>query len=79
MKIARIYKTELNVMWLKNYPEALQDFLDYNIIQQKQLCAEIERGAAEGCVHGTLRADDDRLQPRPAAICFMARQNPATE
>jgi hypothetical protein len=42
MKIARsIYETELNMLWLKNHPEDLADFLDYNIIQQKQLYDEM--------------------------------------
>jgi hypothetical protein len=42
MKIARsIYETELNILWLKNHPEDLADFLDYNIIQQKQLYDEM--------------------------------------
>ena len=38
MKIARsIYETELNILWLKHHPEDLEDFLDYEIIQKKQL------------------------------------------
>jgi Family of unknown function (DUF5677) len=38
MKIARsIYETELNIIWLKSHPEDIQDFLDYHIIQHKQL------------------------------------------
>lgn len=37
VRIARsIYEAELNVLWLKNHPEDVDDFLDYNIIQQKQ-------------------------------------------
>ena len=37
MKIARsIYETELNILWLKNHPEEISEFLDYNVIQQKQ-------------------------------------------
>jgi len=33
MKIARsIYETELNILRLKNHPEDLADFLDYNVI-----------------------------------------------
>jgi hypothetical protein len=37
MKLARsIYETELNILWLKNHPEDVEDFVDYNIIQQKQ-------------------------------------------
>ena len=38
MKIARsIYGTELNVLWLKNHPEDIEDFLDYSITQRQQL------------------------------------------
>jgi hypothetical protein len=38
MKLARsIYETELNIIWLKNHPEEVEDFVDYNVIQQKQL------------------------------------------
>jgi hypothetical protein len=37
MKLARsIYETELNVVWLKRHPEEVNDFLDYNFIQQRQ-------------------------------------------
>jgi hypothetical protein len=43
MKIARsIYEMELNILWLKNHPEDLEDFLDYNLIQQKQLFDEMD-------------------------------------
>ena len=42
IKIARsIYETELNILWLKNHPEDLDEFLDYNLIQQKQLYDEM--------------------------------------
>ncbi|GEM_PF-2726603 len=42
VKIGRsIYEIELNILWLKNHPEDLGDFLDYNIIQQKQLYDEM--------------------------------------
>lgn len=42
MKVARsIYETDLNIFWLKNHPEDLADFLDYNIIHQKQLYDEM--------------------------------------
>jgi N-acetyl-anhydromuramyl-L-alanine amidase AmpD len=38
MKIARsIYEAELNILWLKDHPEEIRDFVDYNVIQQKQL------------------------------------------
>jgi hypothetical protein len=38
MKLARsIYETELNILWLKKYPAEVEDYIDYNIIQQKQL------------------------------------------
>jgi hypothetical protein len=37
VKIARsIYEAELNILWLKNHPADVEDFVDYNIIQQKQ-------------------------------------------
>ena len=37
VRIARsIYEAELNILWLKNHPEDVDDFLDYNVIQQKQ-------------------------------------------
>ena len=37
MKIARsLYEAELNILWLKNHPEDLADFLDYHLIQQKR-------------------------------------------
>jgi len=37
VKIARsIYEADLNILWLKNHPADVEDFVDYNIIQQKQ-------------------------------------------
>jgi hypothetical protein len=37
VKIARgIYEVDINVLWLKNHPTDVEDFLDYNIIQQKE-------------------------------------------
>jgi hypothetical protein len=38
MKIARsLFEIELNILRLKAHPDELDDFLDYNFIQQKQL------------------------------------------
>jgi hypothetical protein len=38
MKLARsIYEAELNILWLKNHPADIEDFIDYDAIQQKQL------------------------------------------
>ena len=38
MKLARsLFEVELNILWLKNHPEDLTDFLDYTFIQQKQI------------------------------------------
>jgi len=38
MKLARsIYEAEINIQWLKKYPEEVTDYLDFNIIQQKEL------------------------------------------
>jgi len=37
LRIARsIYEAELNILWLETHPEDVDDFLDYNVIQQKQ-------------------------------------------
>ena len=37
MKLARsIYEAELNIVWLMKHPEDIDDFIDYNVIQQKQ-------------------------------------------
>src|SRR5579871_5753096 len=36
--IARsIYEAEINILWLKNHPDDVHDFIDYNHIQTKQL------------------------------------------
>src|SRR5664279_1291724 len=38
MKLARsLFEIELNILRLKNHPDDLRDFLDYHLIQQKQL------------------------------------------
>lgn len=38
MKIARsLFEIELNILRLNTHPDELQDFLDFNVIQQKQL------------------------------------------
>lgn len=37
MKLGRsVYEAELNIFWLKNHPGDIKDFIDYNVIQQKQ-------------------------------------------
>ena len=37
IRIARsIYEAELNVLWLKTHPGDIDDFLEYNLIQQKE-------------------------------------------
>jgi hypothetical protein len=42
MKLARsLFETELNILWLKKHPEDVRDFLDFNVIQQKQLYDEL--------------------------------------
>jgi len=38
MKLARsIYEVEINTLWLRKHPEEVRDFLDFNIIQQKEI------------------------------------------
>jgi hypothetical protein len=38
MKLARsIYEVEINILWLKKHPEEITAFLDFNIIQQKEI------------------------------------------
>lgn len=68
MKIARsIYETELNILWLKNHPEDLTDFLDYNIIQQKQLYDEMseeQQNAVPKERCDAMMADYHRVLPR---------------
>ena len=71
MKIARsIYETELNILWLKNHPEDLADFLDYNIIQQKQLYDEMSEEHQRGVSrerHKEMMGAYDRVLPRFAS------------
>jgi len=68
MKIARsIYETDLNVLWLKNHPEDLRDFLDYSLIQQKQLYDEMDEGQQQAVPQerrDQLLADYNRVLPR---------------
>src|SRR6266851_5391482 len=68
VKIARsIYEIELNVLWLKNHPEDLTDFLDYNIIQQKQLYDEMteeQQNAVPIERYEEMIADYNRVLPR---------------
>ena len=43
MKLARsIFEIELNISWLKKYPADIDDYLEYAIIQQKQLYDELD-------------------------------------
>jgi len=38
MKLARsIFEAEVNILWLKKHPEEVTDFLDFNIIQQREI------------------------------------------
>jgi hypothetical protein len=68
VKIARsIYEIELNVHWLKNHPEDVADFLDFNIIQQKQLYDEMteeQQNAVTKERYEKMIADYDRVLPR---------------
>lgn len=71
MKIARsIYEIELNVIWLKNHPEDLADFLDYNIIQNKQLYDEMSEEQQKVIPkedYEKMIADYNRVLPRFAS------------
>jgi hypothetical protein len=71
MKIARsIYETELNILWLKKYPEDLRDFLDYHLIQQKQLYEQMneeQRNAVPKERYDQMMADYNRVLPRFAS------------
>lgn len=68
MKIARsIYETELNILWLKNHPDDLADFLDYNLIQQKQLydaMSEEQQKTVPKERYEQMMADYNRVLPR---------------
>ena len=68
IKIARsIYETELNIIWLKNHPEDALDFLDYNLIQQKQLYDEMDedqRKAVPKERYDEMMANYKRVLPR---------------
>jgi len=71
VRIARsIYEAELNVLWLKNHPEDVDDFLDYNIIQQKQyydaMDAEQQKAISKERVEEMMR-EYDRVLPRFAS------------
>jgi hypothetical protein len=64
MKIARsIYEAELNILWLKDHPEEIRDFVDYNVIQQKQL---FDRGGS--CRRFEKRSDPPRKPIRVSAF-----------
>jgi len=81
MKIVRsIYETELNVLWLKNHPEDLQDFLDYNLIQQKQLYDAMDQQqqlAVPKERYDQMMADYNRVLPR--FLKDVKRQIPRSE
>lgn len=74
VKIARsIYEIELNVLWLKNHPEDLADFLDYSIIQQKQLYDEMteeQQNAIPKERYEEMIADYNRVQPRSSPVAI---------
>jgi hypothetical protein len=71
MKIARsIYETELNILWLKNHPDDLADFLDYNLIQQKQLYDQMDEEQQKTLPkerYEQMIADYNRVLPRFAS------------
>jgi hypothetical protein len=81
MKIARsIYETELNILWLKNHPDDLADFLDYNLVQQKQLydqMSEEQQKAVPKERFEQMMADYNRVLPR--FLKDVKRQIPRSE
>ena len=68
LKLARsLFEIELNILWLKNHPEDLADFLDYNIIQQKQLydmLSEDQKQQVPKERYEQMMQDYNRLLPR---------------
>jgi hypothetical protein len=62
-----IYETEINILWLKSHPEDLRDFLDYHLIQQKQVYdamdEEQQRSLPEERVHEIV-AEYNAVLPR---------------
>ncbi len=68
MKIARsIYEAELNILWLKNHPEDLRDFLDYHLVQQKQLYDEMDEDQQKAVPkerYDQMMADYNEVLPR---------------
>jgi hypothetical protein len=71
MKIARsIYEMELNVIWLRNHPDDLQDFLDYHMVQRKQLfdaMPEADQKAMPQERYDEMMAEYNRVLPRFAS------------
>jgi hypothetical protein len=71
VRIARsIYEAELNVLWLKNHPEDVDDFLYYITIQQKQyydaMDAEQQKAIPKERVEEMMQ-EYDRVLPRFAS------------
>jgi hypothetical protein len=68
MKIARsIYEVELNVLWLKNHPEEIRDFLDYNVIQQKLYFDAMDEGLQQAMPkdrYEEMMREYERILPR---------------
>lgn len=68
MKLARsLFEIELNILWLKKHPEDLADFLDYNMIQQKQLYdtfTEEQKQQHPKEEYERMMADYNRVLPR---------------
>lgn len=70
-KLARgIYESAVNICWLKEHPEEFEDFVDYNIIQWKQLydgMSQEQRDALSQEHVDTMLADYERVLPRFAS------------
>jgi hypothetical protein len=68
MKIARsMYEAEINIFWLKSHPEDVNDFLDYNVIQQKQLYDAMDEEAQKAVPkerYDQMMAEYTKLLPR---------------
>lgn len=81
IKLARsLFEIELNILRLKNHPEELQDFLDYHLIQQKQLYdifTEEQKTNVPTERYREMMAEYNRVLPR--FIRDKARQIPRNE
>ena len=68
MKIARsLFEIELNILRLKAHPKELDDFLDYSLIQQKQLYDTFNDEQKKQVPHeryDAMMADYNRVLPR---------------